>query len=132
MLAFLKPSRRRLSAASLSFRMPGQDCAVTDLTKTFDLPRGNRSTPNCRPRRRAAKARGAVPAGQGFVFANLLCPQYSVPEALCGSVRPSADAAAPHGESQATISQPSFLRQRALFAAAMLTQAPLPRGEAWP
>jgi len=34
-----KPLRRRLSAASVSFRMPGQDCAVRDLTKTFDLPR---------------------------------------------------------------------------------------------
>ncbi len=43
-----------------------------DLTKTFDLPRGYGSTTNCRPGRRAAKARGAVPAGQEFVFANLL------------------------------------------------------------
>src|SRR5437660_10486535 len=46
-----------------------------DLTKTFDLPRGYGSTTNCRPGRRAAKARGAVPAGQEFVFANLLCPR---------------------------------------------------------
>ena len=35
-LAAVKPLCRRLSAASPSFRMPGQDCAVTDLTKTFD------------------------------------------------------------------------------------------------
>src|SRR5206468_12181406 len=84
-LASAKPLRRQLSAASPSFRMPGQDCAVTDLTKTFDLPRGYGSTTNCRPRRRAAKARGAVPAGQGFVFANLLCPRYSALKALSGS-----------------------------------------------
>jgi len=39
-LSRFKPSRRRLSSSSLSFRMPGQDCAVKDLTKTFDLPSG--------------------------------------------------------------------------------------------
>jgi hypothetical protein len=58
--------------------MPGQDSAIKDLTKTFDLPRGidRQLTPNAlganhRPGRQAGKARGAVPGGQEFVSANL-------------------------------------------------------------
>jgi hypothetical protein len=75
MMGPMKPVRRRLSAAPPLFRMPGQVCAVKDLTKTFDLPPRAGSTTKCRLRQRAGKARGAVPAGQGFVFANLLCRQ---------------------------------------------------------
>src|SRR4029077_1578176 len=105
-LAAVKPLSRRLSAASPSFRMPGQDCAITDLTKTFDLPRGHGSTTNCRPGRRAAKARGAVPAGQGFVFANLLRPRCSTLVALNDPLRCRADAATPPAEAAATEQRP--------------------------
>src|SRR4029077_4338064 len=104
-LAAVKPLSRRLSADSPSFRMPGQDCAVTDLTKTFDLPRGHGSTTNCRPGRRAAKARGAVPAGQGFVFANLLHRRCLALGALFAASLHRADAAALPVEAAATEQQ---------------------------
>lgn len=103
----LNPLCRRLSAASPSFRMPGQDYAVTDLTKTFDLPRGSGSTTNCRPGRRAAKVRGAVPAGQELVFANLLRHRCSALVALSDPLRCRADAARPPVEAAATEQRPS-------------------------
>src|SRR4029453_3938965 len=90
--------------------MPGQDDGITDLTKTFDWPHGNGSTTNCRPGRRAGKARGAVPAGQGFLSVNLRSLRCSDLAVLFGLWRHQVGGAKRPGECRATTFRPSTKR----------------------
>src|SRR5204863_1224134 len=101
--------------------MPGQGDGITDLTKTFDSPRGSRSTTNCRPGRQAGKVRGAVSAGQGFVSANLRFPRCSGLAVLFGLRRHQVGDAGRLGECRATIFRPSPQHWAAPFAKATKT-----------